>query len=323
MKAMVTGGAGFIGSHICHRLLEEGHEVIALDNFDPYYPPVLKRRNIEPLLSGKRFELVEGDVRDRRLVRKTIEQGVDYVFHYAARAGVRTSVQDPFTTHDVNTTGLLSILEACLNSGVKKIINASSSSVYGKVKYLPIDEDHPTIPVSPYGVSKLAAEHYCRVYSEIHRLKIISLRLFTVYGPRMRPDLAISIFTEKSLGNLSIEILGSGDKTRDFTYIDDVVEANLLAIEKGEGGFFNIGSGARISIMDLAKTIVQSIGGISDIVCMAPQVGDAQHTWASIGKASAELGYDPQYDLNHGLQCYIDWRKAFYEHALGGDSSIQ
>ncbi len=307
VRALVTGGAGFIGSHICARLLQEGHYVVCLDNFDPYYAPELKRQNIKPLLGSEKFNLVEGDIRDRELVRQAVKQGVDYVFHYAAQPGVRVSIENPLKPHEVNTTGLLNILQACLNSPVKKIINASSSSVYGNAQYLPLDEDHPTMPGSPYGVSKLAAEYYCRVFSEIYGLKITSLRLFTVYGPRMRPDLAISIFTERALKDQTIEIFGSGNKTRDFTYIDDVVEANLLAMEKGGGEVYNIGSGARISIKELASKIVQATGSNSHIVYVPSRKGEAEHTWANVGRATKELGYNPQVDLNHGLHRYIEW----------------
>ena len=309
MRALVTGGAGFIGSHICERLLKEGDEVVCLDNFDPYYAPSRKRGNIKPLLGSEKFNLVEGDIRDRELVQQAVKQDIDYVFHYAAQPGVRVSVENPLKSHEVNTTGLLNILQACLNSQVVKVINASSSSVYGKVQYLPLDEDHPTMPVSPYGASKLAAEHYCRVFSAVYGLKITSLRLFTVYGPRMRPDLAISIFTKRALKNQTIEIFGSGDKTRDFTYIDDVVKANLLAVEKGDGEVYNIGSGARISIKELANRIIQATGGNSHIVYAPSRKGEAEHTWANVEKATEELSYDPQVDLNQGLQRYIEWWK--------------
>lgn len=302
MRALVTGGAGFIASHICERLLKEGHEVICLDNFDPYYDPSLKRNNIKPLLNNKKFKLVEGDIRDQRLVWELITQSIDYVFHYAAQAGVRTSVENPLKTHEINATGTLSILHACLNSNVKKIINASSSSVYGKVKYLPFDENHPNAPISPYGVSKLMAEHYCRVFFEIYGLKIISLRLFTVYGPRMRPDLAISIFTNKARGNETIKIFGEGTKTRDFTYIDDVIEANLLAIKKSDGGIYNIGSGSRISIDELAKKVIEITESKSRVVYAHPQRGDAEHTWANVDKAKKELGWEPKVTLEYGLR---------------------
>lgn len=307
MKALVTGGAGFIGSHICGRLLKEGYEVVCLDNFDPYYAPGLKRNNIKPFSGDKKFKLVEGDIRDQGLVQEIVSRGVDYIFHYAAQPGVRASLENSHKPHEVNATGTLNILQACLNSNVKKIIYASSSSVYGKVNYLPFDENHPTTPVSPYGVSKLMAEHYCRVFSEIYGLQIISLRLFTVYGPRIRPDLAISIFTRKAQRNETIEIFGDGSKTRDFTYVDDVIEANLLAIEKGDTGAYNIGSGARISISELAKRVIEVTGSSSDIVYTNPQKGDAEHTWANVDRAKSELRWEPRFTLKEGLREVSRW----------------
>ena len=309
MSVLVTGGAGFIGSHICERLLKEGYGVICLDNFDPYYDPRLKRNNLKPFLNNPKFKLIEGDIRDQSLVREVISQDVDYIFHYAAQAGVRASVKDPLKPHEVNTTGTLSILQASLNSSVKKIINASSSSVYGKVNYLPFDENHSTTPVSPYGVSKLMAEHYCIVFSEIYSLEIISLRLFTVYGPRMRPDLAISIFTKRALENETIEIFGDGTKTRDFTYINDVIEANLLAIEKGNSGVYNIGSGSRISVSELTERIIKVTAAGSKVVHAHPQKGDVEHTWANTDKAKKGLGWEPKINLEQGLKKFTDWKR--------------
>lgn len=209
----------------------------------------------------------------------------------------------------MNATGTLNLLEAALDSDIKKIINASSSSVYGTVRYLPFDEEHPTLPVSPYGVSKLAAEHYCRVFSELYGLKTISLRYFTVYGPRMRPDLAISIFTKKALANEPIEIFGDGTKTRDFTCIDDVVEANMLAMHRGSGGF-NIGGGHRISINDLAESIIRVNNSSSRITYAPPVKGDAEHTFADTKKAERELGWRPKVSLEEGLQRYAAWIKS-------------
>jgi UDP-glucose 4-epimerase len=205
-----------------------------LDNFDDYYDPLIKRKNVEPFLQNEDFHLIEGDIRDKSLM-KDILIGTDYVFHEAAQAGVRISVEDPMKPHEINATGTLNLLETALDSGVKKIINASSSSVYGKVEYLPFDENHPNQPVSPYGVSKLLAEHYCRVFEELYGLKSVCLRYFTVYGPRMRPDLAISIFTKAALKNEPITVFGDGEKTRDFTFIDDIVKANIICMKKDKG----------------------------------------------------------------------------------------
>lgn len=306
-KCLVTGGAGFIGSYMVDKLLESGHEVICLDNFDPYYDPEIKRGNIKHNLDNENFTLIEEDIRNKELIEKIIrEESIDYIFHQAAQAGVRASVENPRKVHDVNATGTLNILEASLDSHVKKIIYASSSSVHGKVKYLPFDEDHPNFPVSPYGASKLLAEHYCGVFSEVYGLKTISLRYFTVYGPRMRPDLAISIFTKNALQDKAIEIFGSGDRTRDFTYIDDIVEASLKAMNKGNG-VYNIGSGNRISINELAEKILSLTNSKSTLIHTNPQKGDAEHTWANVEKAKRELDWEPKIDLNEGLMRYIKW----------------
>jgi UDP-glucose 4-epimerase len=313
MKYLVTGGAGFIGSHLCERLLEKG-EVVCLDNFDPYYSPQAKRKNIEPLIKHPDFELVEGNILDRELLSRLFAD-VDYVFHNAAQAGVRASVENPLKTHEVNATGTLNLLEAAADSGVRKVINASSSSVYGKVSYLPFDEDHPNVPISPYGASKLVAEHYCRVFSELHGLETVSLRYFTVFGPRMRPDLAINIFTGKALNNEPIEVFGDGEKTRDFTFIDNIIDANLRAIERGSG-VYNIGGGERISINELAKRIVAIVGSESKIIYSDSVKGDAEHTWSDVSKARRDIGYEPGIGLDQGLERYVEW----YIEANGPDN---
>jgi len=231
---------------------------------------------------------------------------VDYVFHEAAQAGVRSSIENPYKPHDVNATGTLILLEAARDSDVKKIIYASSSSVYGKVRYLPFDESHPTQPVSPYGVSKLAAEHYCRVYQDIYGIRTISLRYFTVYGPRMRPDLAISIFSQAAANGNPITIFGDGKKTRDFTYIDDIVDANIIAMTKGDS-IYNIGGGKRISIMELATKIIEIAGCDIPIIHSNPVLGDAEHTFASIVKAKHELGWIPNITIEDGLRRFLEW----------------
>lgn len=302
---LITGGAGFIGSHLVERLLAKGDYITCLDNLDPYYSQQIKERNISPFLNQGNFRFVRGDIRDKRLLRDLLV-GVDYIFHDAAQAGVRKSVECPSMPHDVNATGTLRILEAAINSDIKRMINASSSSVYGRIGYLPFNEDHPNLPISPYGVSKLMAEHYCRVFKEIFGLNTISLRYFTVYGPRMRPDLAINIFTAKALRNEPIEIFGTGEKTRDFTYINDVVEANVLALSSGIGPY-NIGSGTRISINELVNNIIELTGSRSKVIHKADIKGDADHTWANIERAKKELGWEPKIEIKTGLKRYIEW----------------
>jgi UDP-glucose 4-epimerase len=306
MKFLVTGGAGFIGSWLCERLLEKG-EVVCLDNFDPYYSPQAKRKNIETLMQHPNFELVKGSILDSELLSRVFLD-VDYVFHNAAQAGVRMSVENPGKTHEVNATGTLNVLKAAVDCGIRKVINASSSSVYGKVSYLPFDEEHPNMPISPYGVSKLVAEHYCRVFSELYSLETVSLRYFTVFGPRMRPDLAINIFTGKALNNEPIEIFGDGEKTRDFTFIDNIINANLLAMERGRG-VYNIGGGERVSINGLAEKIVGIVGSESEIFYSDSVKGDAEHTWSDVSKARRELGYEPEVGLDEGLRRYVQWYK--------------
>lgn len=308
---LITGGAGFIGSHIADALLSQGNYVVCMDNFDDYYNSEIKRNNIEHNLGRENYVLIDGDIRDVNLLRKVIqENSIDYILHNAAQAGVRISVKDPVKPHEINATGTLNILMASLDSGVKKVINASSSSVYGKVKYLPFDEGHPNQPVSPYGVSKLAAEHYCRVFYEVYGLRTTSLRYFTVYGPRMRPDLAISIFTRKALNNEPLEIFGTGEKTRDFTYISDVIHANMCALSKGDGEIYNIGSGNRISVNELANKIITITKSRSGVIHAQSQKGDAEHTWANVEKAEKELRWSPKVIIDEGLTRSIE----FFRH---------
>ena len=306
MRALITGGAGFIGSHLIRHLLSDpDSEVTCLDNFNDYYDPSIKIRNIEPFLQNPRFSLVKGDIRDKTLL-KDIVNDMDYIFHEAAQAGVRISVDHPDVSHEINATGTLNLLESSLKTDVKKIINASSSSVYGKMRYTPFDEEHPTEPVSPYGVSKLMGEHYCRVFEELYGIRSISLRYFTVYGPRMRPDLAIHIFMHKALNNEPITIFGDGTKTRDFTYIDDIVRANITAMTKG-AGVYNIGGGHTISIQQLADKIIAITGSESRIRHESTVKGDAEHTYADIKKAREDLGWTPETPLETGLEMYKTW----------------
>lgn len=234
---------------------------------------------------------------------------MDYVYHEAAQAGVRISVEDPFKPNNVNVVGTLNVLKASLDADVKKVINASSSSVYGKVKYLPFDENHPTEPVSPYGVSKLAAEQYCRVFYEIYGLPTTSLRYFTVYGPRMRPDLAISIFTKKMIKNEEITVFGDGKQTRDFTYIEDVVEANtkLLRCKDTDGKILNIGSGNRISVNDLILVLNDIIESKSAIKYARTQKGDAENTLSDVSTAYKLIQYKPAINIKKGLDKFVEW----------------
>lgn len=309
-KIVVTGGAGFIGSHIAEALAKD-YQVIIFDNLDGYYSPELKKENLTQLQEGGDVTFVNGDITDLGQVRRVITSDVKFVFHEAAQPGVRVSVDDPFKPNNVNISGTLNVLKASLDAGVERVINASSSSIYGKVQYLPFDEKHPAQPVSAYGVSKLAAEHYCRIFYEVHGLPTVSLRYFTVYGPRMRPDLAISIFTRRMLKNEPITIFGDGSKTRDFTYIDDIVTANtsLLRTDRVDGKALNVGGGSRITIADLAAKLKEKTGSNSNVIYAQSQKGDAEHTLADTKLAKELIGYVPTTSIDQGLDRYIGWAR--------------
>ncbi len=310
-KIVITGGAGFIGSHIAESLAKDGHEIVIVDNLDPYYSIDLKKRNLDIVLESGDATFINADVTDLYKIKEIIDSTVDYVYHEAAQAGVRISVEDPFKPNNVNVLGTLNVLKASLDANIKKVINASSSSVYGKVRYLPFDEQHPTEPVSPYGVSKLAAEHYCRVFYEVYGLPTTSLRYFTVYGPRMRPDLAISIFTRKMLANEPITVFGDGEQTRDFTYIEDIVEANkrLLNNKVTNGKVLNIGGGNRISVNDLIENLRSITGSTSESINIVKQTGDTEDTLANIDLGNKLIGYKPLFNINKGLNKFVDGLK--------------
>ena len=302
MKALVTGCAGFIGSHLAGRLLEEGYEVVGIDCFAPYYSKETKERNIAGILKHRRFEFVEADI----LAMKDFPR-VDYVFHEAAQPGVRGSWGDKFEIYVRNNIlATQKLLEFYKGEKLKKFIYASSSSVYGDAE-LPLKENAAPKPISPYGVTKLAGENLCYLYHESYGMPVISLRYFTVYGPRQRPDMAIHKMVSAILNNEEFVIFSDGNQTRDFTYIDDVTEANLLAA-RGEiqGKVFNIGGGSRISVNDLIKLINNLLNKEAKITYVEEQKGDVRHTWADIELAQKELGWQPQVEINKGLCKYIE-----------------
>jgi len=282
-NVLVTGGAGFIGSHIAERLLEAGNAVTVVDRLDPYYDVNIKHRNVERCreVGGDRFEFVDGSITDRDLVNDVVaDHEIEFVYHEAAQAGVRTSVEDPLKPHEINLTGLLYLLLAAAENDVTRFVNASSSSVYGPAEYLPFDESHPTNPQSPYGVTKLAAEHYCRVFDELYDLPTVNLRYFTVYGPRMRPNMAITNFTSRCLNGEPPVVYGDGEQTRTFTYVDDIVDANLALLETdaADGESINVGSRGNISINELADHVVAETGAVVEVVYEDGFEADARHT---------------------------------------------
>ena len=313
MRVLITGGAGFIGGHLAETVAREGHDVVVLDNFDPYYDVELKEHTVDRIRaaateSSGTCELVEGDVRDRETV-STLVADTEYVFHQAAQAGVRMSVENPRKPNAINVEGTLNVLDAARNSSTERVVLASSSSVYGTARYLPYDEAHPTTPVSPYGVSKLAAEGYTRVYNEVYGLPTVALRYFTVYGPRMRPNMAISNFVYRCLNGESPVVYGDGSQTRDFTHVDDVVRANreLLVTDAADGEVLNIGSTDTIDIATLAGTIRDRLAPNLSVEYAERGRGDADHTHASMAKANELLGYEPTLSISEGIDSFIQW----------------
>ncbi|MFW6018664.1 MAG: GDP-mannose 4,6-dehydratase [Halapricum sp.] len=313
MQILITGGAGFIGGHLAERFASDGHDVVVLDNLDPYYSVRLKEHNVDAgreaaAASDGSYEFVEGDVRDDSLVEALVAEA-EYVFHEAAQAGVRTSVENPDKPNAINVGGTLNVLNAARDSDIERVIVASSSSVYGKPEYLPYDENHQTTPVSPYGVSKLAAEQYTRVYNEVYGLPTVALRYFTVYGPRMRPNMAISNFVSRCTNGKPPVVYGDGTQTRDFTHIDDIVAANetLLETDAADGEVLNVGSTDNIEIIDLARTIRDEVDPDLEIEFGDRHDADAEHTHADISKARELLGYDPSTSIREGVAGFIEW----------------
>lgn len=313
MRILVTGGAGFIGGHLAERFLREGHDVVVLDDFHPFYDLRLKEHTVElheeiATEEDVEYRLVEGDVRNENLVTDLVSES-DFVYHQAARAGVRSSVEDPRAYDSVNVDGTLNVLDAARDSDVERVVVASSSSVYGKPVYLPYDEDHPTTPISPYGASKLAGERYACAYNGVYDVSTVALRYFTVYGPRMRPNMAISNFVSRCNNDDSPVIYGDGTQTRDFTYIDDVVEANLqlLGTDVADGQAVNIGSNDTIQIRTLAEEVRDQMAPGVDLEYAKRFAADAEHTHADIDKARDLLGYEASHTIREGVGEFIDW----------------
>jgi UDP-glucose 4-epimerase len=313
MDILVTGGAGFIGGHLAENFVRDGHDVTVFDNFDSFYDTDIKRHNVEigrdaASESDGSYSLVEGDLRDEELVYDLVT-GADAVYHQGGVAGVRRSVEVPREYDDINVDGTLNILEAARDTDIERLVFASSSSVYGKPVYLPYDEEHPTTPVSPYGASKLAAERYWCAYHEVYGLPTVALRYFTVYGPRMRPNMAISNFVSRCLNGEPPVIYGDGTQTRDFTYIDDIVEGNmaLLDTDAADGEALNIGSSDNIEIKTLAKEVRNQLAPELDLVYEERHDADAEHTHADVSKARDLLGYNPEHTIREGVSKYIDW----------------
>jgi UDP-glucuronate 4-epimerase len=309
MKVLVTGGAGFIGSHLCERLLSNGWMVSTIDNFDDFYNPEIKRQNITQCLNNKNFQLTEADIRDSAAMEKIISDDVDIIVHLAAKAGVRPSIEKPLLYADVNVNGTIALLEAARKHNVKRFIFGSSSSIYGNNEKIPFSEDdNVDFPISPYAVTKKAGELICHTYHHLYGISITSLRLFTVFGPRQRPDLAICKFARLIENEKPIPIYGDGSMMRDFTYIDDIIDGVIAAMQKCSGfNIYNLGHSHPISVNDLVTEIEKAIGKKAIKEFLPQQPGDVERTYADITKASKELGYNPTTSIQAGLKQFGRW----------------
>lgn len=321
---MVTGAAGFIGSHLCERLLQSEYEVTGIDNFDPFYDADVKRENLESALRHPRFRFVEGDIRDAELIQSMARdildgtsgsgtgdsrRAFDAIIHLAARAGVRPSLDDPVLYTDVNLVGTTHLLEVAREFKVPKFIFASSSSVYGEREGAPFKEtDIVDFPVSPYAATKKAGEVLCHAHHHLYGFAVTCLRFFTVYGPRQRPEMAIHKFTRAIDRGDTVSVFGDGHARRDFTYIDDVVDGILRALERA-GGYriYNLGNGRTVELQELIILIEKASGKTAKLERWSDQPGDVPFTCADISRARTDLGYSPSTPIEKGIQLFVDW----------------
>lgn len=310
MKLLITGGAGFIGSSLADRRLRRGDHVTVLDEFNDYYDPAIKRRNVAPHLGDLRYALVEGDIRNRDLVFRTFAGGnFDLVVHLAARAGVRPSLKDPILYEEVNCIGTIHLLDAAVKSGKTKFLFASSSSVYGVNAKLPFSEDDPIMrPVSPYATTKRAGELLAFNYHHLYGLNVHCLRFFTVYGPRQRPEMAIAKFSEATREGREIPFYGDGSSRRDYTYIDDILDGIEAAMEECRGfEIVNLGGAHPVTLSELVEKIEHATGKKAALKRLPDQPGDVPVTFADTTKAQRLYGYEPKVPLEEGLRRYIAW----------------
>jgi UDP-glucuronate 4-epimerase len=308
MKVLVTGAAGFIGSHLCRRLLKEGHVVVGLDSFDPYYEPEQKRRNLSDLMDRRSFSLREGELQSLDLDSMLSDVGV--VFHLAGQPGVRGSWRDGFVNYiSANVLATQELLEAVGRRGSIRVVYASSSSIYGDAPIYPTAEDVPPQPQSPYGVTKLAGEHLCLLYGRSYGFPVTCLRYFTVYGPAQRPDMAIGRLLRSCLGGTPFRMFGDGTQVRDFTYVDDVVDANLRAAARvdEEPAVVNIAGGSSVSMREMLELAEEVTGSRPTVEWCSAQEGDVSRTGASIQLARQLLGWQPATELSEGLRRQARW----------------
>ena len=319
-KVVVTGAAGFIGSHLSEALVEAGSRVVGIDSFTANYDFRIKRANVAALVTNPRFELIEESINDIDL--DGVLSGARAVFHLAALPGVRDSWARRFDEYiDSNIRATQRLCEACRGKSLDRFVYASSSSVYGDTALLPMNENHPTHPHSPYGVTKLSGEALCLLYKRNFGLPVVSLRFFTVYGPRQRPDMAFHKFISAALEGRPLEVYGNGGQTRDFTYVSDIVDASLLAMRyRGGESVFNIGGGSRVALSAALDVLVGSVAGSgrAQVVFEDPVKGDVMHTYADIALAKREIGYAPKVALEDGIVREVEWVTALRKSLRSG-----
>ena len=312
MKVLVTGGAGFIGSHLVERLLEDGVEVVCLDDFNDFYDPRIKWENLSRCLNHPRFRVVQGDIRNKELVEELFgKEAFEKVVHLAARAGVRQSLEDPLLYEDVNVRGTLNLLEASKGKALKKFVFGSSSSVYGINAKVPFSEDDRVDqPISPYAATKIAGERLCFAYHHLYGIPMVCLRFFTVYGPRQRPEMAIHRFTRMISEGKAIPLYGNGESSRDYTYVSDIVDGILAAMDLARGfQVFNLGDFKIVDLTRLVSLIEGALGRKAKIEKLPPQAGDVSVTLADITEARERLGYHPAVSIEEGIGRFVDWWK--------------
>jgi UDP-glucuronate 4-epimerase len=310
MNILITGGAGFIGSHLSERLLLENHNVVCIDNFDDFYARKIKEQNISSQLNQPNYKLVEGDIRRfEQLLQLFNEHSFDIVYHIAARAGVRPSIQDPLLYEDVNIKGTLNLLECIRQHPVKQFIFASSSSVYGINSKVPFSEtDSVDLPISPYAATKRACELFCYTYHHLYQIPVSCLRFFTVYGPRQRPEMAIHKFVKAIINEEEITLYGDGSSKRDYTFVEDIV-SGLIALKDIKVGFeiFNLGNSNVVSLKELISVIENATGKAAKINWMPDQPGDVPITYSDISKAADFFGYNPKTNIEQGIKKFVQW----------------
>jgi len=309
-RILVTGAAGSIGSHLCDRLLARGDAVVGFDNFDPFYDPAIKRRNLRGALASKSFTLIEGDLRDRAAVLDAFARAKpDKVVHLAAQAGVRPSIGKPQLYVDVNVTGTLHLLDGMTASGCKRLVYGGTSSVYGASSKPPFkEEDAADRPISPYAATKRAAELLCHTWHALHGLRVTVLRFFTVYGPRQRPEMAIHKFARLMLDGKPIQRFGDGGSVRDYTYVDDILDGVVKAVDHDEGyGVYNLGESQTWSLAQLIDMLAKELGVAARVEGTSDQPGDVPATCADISRTKRVLGYDPKVALPEGIRRFVKW----------------